>query len=102
MKVQMGQTTSVSCVSAQANRLSSDDMITDLDESTVLGQVGVSRDRAVYVANLHPIGLAFTRLAIAELHAYLSNHARSCCGHRRADGHGKVIGIFVGTLMTTS
>lgn len=101
MKVQMGQTSGVSCISAQANRLSSDDVITNLDECTVLGQVGVSRDRAVYMANFYPVRLAFARLAIAKLHAYLSNHTGACCGHCGTNRHGKVVGILVGTLVTT-
>jgi hypothetical protein len=57
MKVQMGQPSGISSVAAQADWLSSDDMITDLNEGTVLSEVGVSGDGAVCVANLDPVGL---------------------------------------------
>jgi len=102
MKVQMGQPSGISSVAAQADWLSSDDMITDLNEGTVLSEVGVSGDGAICVANLEPFGLALSRLAVAKLHAYLSHHAGACCSHRRADGHNKVIGILVGTVVAAS
>ena len=99
--MQMGQPSGISGVAAQADRLSSDDAVTNANERTALGEVGVSGDGAIRMANLHPVGLAFSRLTVAKLHAYLRHHAGPCRAHRCPDGHDEVIGILVGTLVTT-
>src|SRR4051794_18118971 len=102
MKVEMREASGVTRVSAQSDGLSNDNLITHFDENTMLGQVGVSRDGAVHMANLYPVRLPFSMLAITKLRANFSNHACAGGRHLRADRHGKVVRVLVGTLVTTT
>ena len=96
----MGQSAGVSGIAAQTDRLAGGDMITNVNEGAALGEVAVMGEGAVRMANLDPVGLAFSMLAVAKLHAYVGHHAGACCSHGRADGHDEVIGILEGTLVS--
>ena len=75
MKVQMRQPAGIPGVAAQANGLSSDDMVTNLDEGSTFGEVGVRGDGPIGVADFDPIGLTLSRLPIPKLHPYLGHHS---------------------------
>ena len=102
MKMQVRQPPGIARVAAQADGLSGNHAITDLDQGAVRGEVGIGSDRSIGVTNLDPVGLTLPGLTVNELHSYLSHHSRACGGHGCADRHDKVIGVLVGTPVAAS
>jgi len=95
MEMQMGQASRVATIAAQPDGLTCLYAVADPDQRAMLGEVGVSRNRVVGVAYLDPVGFAFSRLAVAKLHANLGNDPRPRRGDCRADRHYEVISILV-------
>src|SRR2546426_8867646 len=96
----MGQSSGISGIAARTDRLAGHDMIANVNEGAALGEVAVMGEGAVRMANLDPVGLVFSMLAVAKLHAYVGHHAGPSRSHGRPDGHDEVIGILEGTLVS--
>jgi len=96
----MRQPAGIPGIPAQANGLSSYDAITNLDEGSTFGEMGVRRDGPVGVADFDPIGLTFSPLAIPKLHPYLRHHPCASRSHSCANGHDEVIGVLIAAAMT--
>jgi hypothetical protein len=62
--------------------------------------MGVRRDGPVGVADLDPIGLTLSPLAIPKLHPYLRHYSCASRCHSCANGHDEVIGVLVRTAVT--
>src|SRR6266851_7779599 len=95
----MWKPSGIAAVATQTDSLSCLDTVANLDERAVLGEVGIRRNRVVCVTNLDPVGLSLTRLAVTKLHAYLGNDSCPRSSDGGADGHDKIIGILVGTVV---
>ncbi len=101
MKMQMRKSTGIAAVATQPDGLPGLDMIADPDKRAVLSEMGIGCDGVVRMPNFHPIRFALAGLTIVEFHSYFGHNSGPRRGNHGADRHHKIIGISVGTLMTS-